>query len=599
MSQQDEAVKTILGADALNVPLDDGPAPNVVFFGPYNGGKSSTLKRLLIEDGTPVPDWLSVGPQPETFEGNRVESGGLVYWDTPGRSGRSAEHERIASETLFYADFVLLLVPPGRGDDDTGHLMLLAEAGFTAENTLVVLARCDQVGGDPVLAPEPFRASVEARKAALRKLLPEPLADAEVIAIAADPFGLVGNRNPDGPNPYSDSRSWDGMAELRAVLHALPDALSRLRAANRRRFQRAVLAMARRSAEEQLSQAREVVEEGEERRERADLLEQQLTELDAAAEVALSAAVSRELQAVVRIAGGLGAEEVRAATESRLQTALSAWDRMWNDRLAELAGKAQHDMEKQALRLSSIVFDDWADRLRAAPAKSSPVIRISEETLQRFRGPLALIAKGVVKMRVSSSAPLDETLKVAKDISDQREKLEDGYAKFIAFLSSIREGAVAEKETNPRALIRILWADSTQAKLDEAHQKRLSDLLARSKFFKTFKDVDRAKRWIKGLDIIGEFAPAAISLGGIVGDVWSDKRAQRADQERRRKDAEKITKITAGFTTQLLGRGGAADGTWEAAVQSLRAHLATDPDEEAVAAARTRITELERALADL
>ena len=49
----------------------------VTFFGPYDSGKSTLLKRLLVDEGCKVPDWLTISPRPETFEQNKIEALGV------------------------------------------------------------------------------------------------------------------------------------------------------------------------------------------------------------------------------------------------------------------------------------------------------------------------------------------------------------------------------------------------------------------------------------------------------------------------------------------------------------------------------------------
>ena len=84
----------------------------VTFFGPYDSGKSSLLKRLLVDDGKPVPDWLTVSGRRETFEPKEVSVAGLVVRDTPGIAGGNELHEAIAKEALLLTDAIALVLPP-------------------------------------------------------------------------------------------------------------------------------------------------------------------------------------------------------------------------------------------------------------------------------------------------------------------------------------------------------------------------------------------------------------------------------------------------------------------------------------------------------
>ena len=72
----------------------------VTVYGPYDAGKTTLIKRLLIEDGTLVPGWLAISGRPETMKTAEAESGGIGYVDTPGTAGPSAEHDRQAEDAL-------------------------------------------------------------------------------------------------------------------------------------------------------------------------------------------------------------------------------------------------------------------------------------------------------------------------------------------------------------------------------------------------------------------------------------------------------------------------------------------------------------------
>ena len=45
--------------------------PVVSIVGPYSAGKSSLIKRLLVQEGYNVPDWLTISGRRETFELNQ------------------------------------------------------------------------------------------------------------------------------------------------------------------------------------------------------------------------------------------------------------------------------------------------------------------------------------------------------------------------------------------------------------------------------------------------------------------------------------------------------------------------------------------------
>ncbi|MGH3922335.1 MAG: hypothetical protein ACRDTT_05615, partial [Pseudonocardiaceae bacterium] len=79
-------------AEAMNAWDEYSAQREVValLYGPYDAGKSTLLKRLLVENGTPVPGWLTISGRPETFETSAVVSGGMRYVDSPGSATANA-----------------------------------------------------------------------------------------------------------------------------------------------------------------------------------------------------------------------------------------------------------------------------------------------------------------------------------------------------------------------------------------------------------------------------------------------------------------------------------------------------------------------------
>src|SRR3954468_1135296 len=81
------------------------PVPNdrtgLALFGVWNAGKSTLLKRLLVETGRPIPDWLTIAASPETnFVGETDILEDVVALDTPGISAGMSLHEGEAAAAL-------------------------------------------------------------------------------------------------------------------------------------------------------------------------------------------------------------------------------------------------------------------------------------------------------------------------------------------------------------------------------------------------------------------------------------------------------------------------------------------------------------------
>ena len=56
--------------------------PVVTVYGAYDTGKSSLLRRLIVDAGAQVPEWLTISARHETFEVNEVEAAGCIMRDT-------------------------------------------------------------------------------------------------------------------------------------------------------------------------------------------------------------------------------------------------------------------------------------------------------------------------------------------------------------------------------------------------------------------------------------------------------------------------------------------------------------------------------------
>jgi putative ribosome biogenesis GTPase RsgA len=56
----------------------------VTFFGAFDCGKSSLLRRLLVDDDIAVPDWLTISARHETFAASDIRYRGAILRDTPG-----------------------------------------------------------------------------------------------------------------------------------------------------------------------------------------------------------------------------------------------------------------------------------------------------------------------------------------------------------------------------------------------------------------------------------------------------------------------------------------------------------------------------------
>ena len=264
-----EAVRQWLGDLASSPHLDEGVMrevtiaqslirnpPVLVVIGDYSSGKTSLVKRLLAEADSATADGLGVAAQPATSEARRYDFGPWDLVDAPGFQSGRVDHDSVAVAAARDAALVVVVLHVNLLIGDTSRLQQLLLGDETtvgkAASTVFVIGRMDEVGADPRLAPRDFlvrrRRKVEELLAILRSkglvVAPE-----QVLAVAADPYGLVGDRSPVTREIYAtEYRVWDGVSTLsrpllqteaqpaaeRAALAALDRGRSALLAAQQR-----------------------------------------------------------------------------------------------------------------------------------------------------------------------------------------------------------------------------------------------------------------------------------------------------------------------------------------------------------------------------
>ena len=217
----------------------------VVVFGAYDAGKSSLLKRLLVDWRIPVPDWLTVSGRRETFESKRVVAQGLGLTDTPGLGSGNNEHDDLTLGAMRLADFYLWVLPPQLVTTGKERFLdvLFGDVGI-AEATIAVVARMDEAGVDPSDNEVGFVGLCLRKKQELTSLFATDSPDGNLSAIhcvVADPYQIVGNTTDPEPEIYDLGRSWDGVKDLGDEILALREQRSDLRRLAGARFVRLLL----------------------------------------------------------------------------------------------------------------------------------------------------------------------------------------------------------------------------------------------------------------------------------------------------------------------------------------------------------------------
>jgi predicted GTPase len=202
--------------------------PRIHLVGDYNAGKSSFIKRLLLDSGSPVPPDLEIRANPTTDRVREYDWDGFRLIDSPGFQSSEATHNEHALRTFPDASAVIYLFQPNLVLGDDGHLIKVLrgdrERGLVPkqERTFFVINRSDELGVDPETNPDAYGQLAERKKKELSLALGSrgiSVASGAIFCMASDPFGLVGSRSDVDAKAIDSYRAWDGfghfMAEFR------------------------------------------------------------------------------------------------------------------------------------------------------------------------------------------------------------------------------------------------------------------------------------------------------------------------------------------------------------------------------------------------
>ncbi|MBX3314377.1 MAG: GTPase domain-containing protein [Actinobacteria bacterium] len=350
----------------------------VTFVGPYSSGKSSLLRRLVVDGGGEIPDWLTVSARPETFELNAVDVGDLTFTDAPGFGAGNELHDELAQDALALSDAFLLVVPPQlltTYRELVGSILsggyFFGEARTGGEQVVIaVIAQADSMGIDPEDDIEGMRRLADRKRSELIAQLEGTagiaLPHLPVFCVAADPYEEQSRRTSPQPADFDPYRAWDGIDALSSALDGLASRYDELLvSAGVRYFQRVGNAVAAR--------ARAVVDDlrasAEELQARHTDWEHQKSRVDA-----VVAAARTDLRShLVAIASELGDEvgsderEARARIDERMSTTVERWGQRWDGELDLLLGEAGAHVDERLGRARARRTDEF---LRSLSARS-------------------------------------------------------------------------------------------------------------------------------------------------------------------------------------------------------------------------------------
>jgi predicted GTPase len=205
-----------------------GARPSIVVAGDFSSGKSSFIKRLLVEMDNDVPETLHIRADPATDDVHVYQLGGLDIVDTPGfQSGRGGHDDKAVSATTNAA-LVIVVLHVNLLIGDTARLEGVIKGTEATPGKgprmLFLINRCDELGVDPVHGVDEYFNRLDRKAAELQAALASRAIDIDthhIHGIAADPFSAVGRHLPVTRTAYDANREWDGVDAFLETLRSL------------------------------------------------------------------------------------------------------------------------------------------------------------------------------------------------------------------------------------------------------------------------------------------------------------------------------------------------------------------------------------------
>ena len=216
--------------------IADTGRPRIHLVGDYSAGKTSFIKRLLIDAGSRVPETLEVRADPTTDTSCEYDWDGITLIDNPGFQSGEGAHAQNALRSLSDASAVLYLFQPNLIVGDDGYMTTVLRGSKERrvvprqDHTFFVVNRSDELGVDPVEDPNAFQQLVQRKKTELSLALSArniAVTPDRVFCMASDPYGLVGNRTDVDASAFDPYRDWDGFRQFLAGIRRVRTKLLR------------------------------------------------------------------------------------------------------------------------------------------------------------------------------------------------------------------------------------------------------------------------------------------------------------------------------------------------------------------------------------
>ncbi|MHB1780699.1 hypothetical protein, partial [Acidithiobacillus sp.] len=416
-------------------------------------------------------------------------------------------------ETLLLSDVIALVLPPQLATSDRESLVSVfsgrrfgcaARFAFPERGLPIVLSRMDEAGAMPRDDSQGYRELVERKCKELSNLLRREGGAEEVVvvhAVAADPFGLVGNALPSGPEEYDADRPWDGITGFTDFLQTLTARKDVLRQHAELRFLGAEISLLRGAFEVMAFENHTATEAASNEATAHQLVRDRLHVLLGAARADLDRQIEEEVSAAGR-RGAADVKELRDAVLGRLQEGLERWAKQHDAALEALIREA--DLELQARRTRP-AWEKLAEVLGyAEPEPAAPTGKEARQTVDKIQKVTKILHRG---LREAQPAVIGMPLEKARQ---ELQKLRQA-SSFEEYAKQARKGTTRLKDA------------------PHAAQARRAVLI----------DV--------GLDVA---LPAILELGGLLAETWSENKAVEHRTERR----EKARKVIEEATNKLADR---------------------------------------------
>lgn len=208
--------------------------PAFAVLGDYNSGKTSLLRRILVEAGDLTDltgqDNLEILARPATASAKRYQFPRVDLVDTPGLQSGNTSHDDTAMSALSEASLIFVVVHVNLLIGNTELLEQLAAGTQTrtarANRMIFLINRADELGADPLIDADAFLNLQDRKKEELIAALAAksiPAETSRIHCLAADPFGMVGNTKDVSADDFDENRFWDGTDPLISAITSLPD----------------------------------------------------------------------------------------------------------------------------------------------------------------------------------------------------------------------------------------------------------------------------------------------------------------------------------------------------------------------------------------